>query len=111
MLDPKPKNTTTGYKKQNDVAKWLGRHGWDITYEGGRGPADIIAVKGGKHWFIQVKYTRKSSMDWTRFSREMEPLIRIATKEDGTAIFCFVVQNRVWFTSAKTGRDLARGYL
>ncbi len=108
-IDKRPKNTSTGYRKEKEVVGWLERHGFDIHYQGGRGPADIIAINGGKRWYIQVKYTRSTEMGFDRFRKEMNPLILMADKGRGTAVLCFVVQNSLWFVSAKTGRTLTRG--
>ncbi|MGC8651509.1 MAG: hypothetical protein ACP5RX_02775 [Minisyncoccia bacterium] len=105
------KNTTAGYRKQEKVVEWLKNKGWEIIYDGGRGPADIIARLEGKKWFIQVKYTRKSEMDESRFSKEKEDLIKMADENSGTAIFCYVIQKSIWFDSAKTGKTLKRGRL
>ena len=110
-MSERPKNTATGYKKEKAVVDWLERHGWVIIYEGGRGPADIIAKNGSTKWLIQVKYTRKTQMDSSRFSKERVSLIKLAEDSRGTAILCYVVQDRVWFVSAKTDKTLKRGYL
>ncbi len=101
----------TGKRKEKDVVRWLENHGWEIKYEGGRGPADIIAIKGWRRWLIQVKYTCKYEMDISRFSKELGPLINMVEKQHGTAVLCFVITNRVWFDSAKTGKNLAKGSL
>lgn len=110
-MNDRPKNTATGYNKEKAVVSWLERHGFEIFYEGGRGPADIIASDGGRRWYIQVKYTRKMEMDSSRFSSELRPLIRMAEKKYATAVLCYVVQGTVWFVSAKTGETLQRGFL
>lgn len=110
-MNERPKNTATGYNKEKAVVRWLERHGFEILYEGGRGPADIIARSGGRYWFIQVKYTRRREMGGERFDKERGPLIRMASKLGGTAVLCFVVQSSLWFDSAKTDENLARGFL
>ncbi|MGC9124097.1 MAG: hypothetical protein ACP5IB_08570 [Thermoplasmata archaeon] len=110
-MGQQPKNVKTGKRKEKDVVRWLENHGWEIKYEGGRGPADIIAIKDGKKWLIQVKYTRKNEMDISRFRRELDPLINMAEKQHGTAVLCFVIRNSIWFDSAKTWKNLARGFL
>ncbi len=106
-----PKNASTGKIKEKKVARWLEHNGWWLEYSGGRGPADIIAKKGSTKWFIQVKYTRSTEMDTSRFGKEAEPLIDLAETEHGTAVLCMVIQNQVYFLSAKRGRTLAEGYL
>ncbi len=110
-MSERPKNTATGYKKEKAVVKWLERHGFKISYDGGKGPADIIASDGGRRWYIQVKYTRKMEMDSSRFSNDLGPLIGMAEKKYATAVLCYVVQSTVWFVSAKTGETLLRGFL
>jgi Holliday junction resolvase len=110
-MSERPKNTVTGYNKEKAVVTWLERHGFEILYEGGRGPADIIATDGGRRWLIQVKYTRSMEMGLERFDKERGPLIRAANKHGGTAVLCVVVQNSLWFISAKTEETLARGFL
>ena len=106
-----PKNAATGTRKETDVRRWLQRNGWDILKRGTRGPADIIAQRGGTRWFIQIKYTRKTSIDPSNFAREMPALKRMASMGGGTAVLCLVVQGNVWFTSARTGETLRRGFL
>ncbi len=110
-MSERPKNTATGYNKEKAVVKWLDRHGFEILYRGGRGPADIEARNGGRYWLIQVKYTRSRQMGGERFDKERGPLIRMARKHSGTAVLCFVIQSSVWFDSAKTDENLARGFL
>ena len=110
-MNDRPKNTATGYNKEKAVVRWLEWHGFDILYDGGRGPADIIARNGGRYWFVQVKYTRSREMGMERFDKEKLPLIRMANKHGGTAVLCFVVLNSVWFDSAKTEENLMRGRL
>ncbi len=110
-MSDRPKNTATGYKKEKAVVSWLERHGFEISYEGGRGPADIIATDGSRRWYIQVKYTRKTKMDSSRFSKERESLIKMADQKHGTAVLCYVVQSTIWFVSAKTNETLQRGFL
>lgn len=110
MTERRPKNTATGQKKEKDVVSWLERKGWDIIYEGGRGPADIIAKNGGSKWFIQVKYTRSHEKDVSRFSKELQPLIKMAEDGHGTAVLCYVIQTSLWFCSVKTSGTLKRGF-
>jgi len=110
-MGQQPKNVETGKKKEKEVVKWLEKKGWQIRYKGGRGPADIIATKDGKRWLIQVKYTRKHEMDISRFNKELIPLIIMAEEQHGTPVLCFVVINSLWFDHAKTGQNLARGFL
>lgn len=107
----RPKNTATGMNKETEVRRWLQRNGWDILKSGTRGAADLIAERRGSRWYIQIKYTRKTSIDPSDFQGEMPRLKRMATLGNGTPILCLVVQNRVWFTSARTGETLARGFL
>ena len=111
MIEKRPKNTSTGQRKEKGVVSWLEKKGWKIVYEGGRGPADIIAANGSTKWFIQVKYTRSHGMDLSRFSKELEPLIQMAEKNHGTAVLCIVIQRSIWFCSAKTFMTLKRGFL
>ena len=106
-----PKNTETGKKKEKDVVRWLKNHGWEILYEEGRGPADIVAKRGSTKWFIQVKYTRSREISLARFDKERKDLIKLAEKSHATAVLCSVVRNTVWFDSAKNSKELARGFL
>ncbi len=109
IMGEQPKNAATGYKKEKAVANWLKRHGFEILYEGGRGPADIIARNRSRKWAIQVKYTRSYDIDSTRFW-EKDALIKLAKKEKGTAVLCSVVRTSVWFRSAKTYETLVRAF-
>ena len=111
MTASRPKNTATGYNKEKQVVGWLERHGWNTIYEGGRGPADIIARSESSKWFIQVKYTRSHEMNFSRFSKELYPLIDNADGQKGTAVLCLVIQTSIWFCSAKTFKTLKRGFL
>lgn len=110
-MSERPKNTATVYNKERVVIRWLERHGFDATYEGGRGPVDIIATDGERRWFIRVKYTRSAEMGPERSNKEKIPLIRMANKQGGTAVLCFVVQNSPWLDSTRTGENPARGFL
>ncbi len=110
-MSDRPKNTATGYNKEKAVVSWLERHGFKIIYKGGRGPADIIATDGSRRWYIQVKYTRKTKMDPSRFSKERKSLITMADQKHATAVLCYVVQSTIWFVSAKTDETLQRGFL
>ncbi len=110
-MTQQPKNVQTGKKKEKDVVRWLEDHGWEILYEGGRGPSDIEAKRGSTKWFIQVKYTRSREIPLSRFDKEREDLIKLAEKYYATPVLCSVVQTSVWFDSAKTGENLKRGFL
>jgi len=110
-MTQQPKNVQTGKKKEKDVVRWLEGKGWEILYEGGRGPADIKARRGSTKWFIQVKYTRSREMSSNTFDKERKNLIKLAEEHHATPVLCFVVQNSVWFVSAKTNKNLKRGFL
>jgi len=110
-MTQQPKNVQTGKKKEKDVVRWLEGHGWEILYEGGRGPADIKARRGSTNWFIQVKYTRSREISSSRFDKERKDLIKLAEKYYATPVLCYVIQKSVWFDSAKTDENLKRGFL
>jgi len=90
-----PKNTETGKKKEKDVVRWLKNHGWEILYEGGRGPADIEAKRGSTKWFIQVKYTRSREISFARFDKERKDLIKLA--ENPMQLQCFALWSETLF--------------
>ena len=107
----RPKNNLKGYDEEAEVRNWFYRKGWEVLKLDFRGPAGIIARSKGKLWFVQVKYRRSLEMDFSSFSKELRPLIKLADENHGTAVLCIVIQSSVWFYSAKTNRILVRGFL
>lgn len=111
----RPKNTATGINKEIAVKRWLKRHGWDVPRHGTIGAEDIIARNSSRVWYIQVKYTRKTSYDYEEiyesYASEFGRLKSKATRNNAVPVFAIVIQKYVWFISIRSNTLLAKGQL
>lgn len=111
----RPKNTATGINKETSVKRWLKKHGWYVPKHGTIGAEDIIAKKGSRVWYIQVKYTRKMNANYKdlykSYTSTFKRLKSKATKNNVVPVFAIVIRKYVWFISIRSDELLAKGQL
>lgn len=93
-----------GREIENKVADFLSSRGWKIGISfGSRGPADIIAIKNGRKWCIQVKASEVAIPNFTikrAIHRNISPTsVNLMFKTASTFVGIDAV--RIWFHCCK----------
>jgi len=66
-------NYRYGIRKERQVGKFLGRHGFRWRQvPGSRGPFDLVARRGSECWLVQVKATRSGGDPRAAFRRALD---------------------------------------
>lgn len=98
-------NYSKGRNAEQKVAQVLRNAGAKVKLSpGSKGAEDMIADFGSKTWYVQVKSgdsapNQLSGVDKQRLNAK-------ATKNDATPVLATVKDNKITFTSTRSGRNL-----
>jgi len=102
-----------GRWKELQVAEFFARRGYEVARtQGSRGSFDLVATKGRRRLFVQVKATRKDFADSSRLPQyDQTRLLRSAAAGKAHPLLALVSRNDVVLFSARDLRVLDYGRL
>ncbi|MEC7984269.1 MAG: YraN family protein [Myxococcota bacterium] len=110
-------STKIGKNFEAQAARELRRLGWSIlnqNYHTPYGEIDIVSIKEGRLWFVEVKGTTKRRMDYGRVDAKKRRRIRLSVShwlsveehsyEELELVVCFATRAGLdWITNAFDG--------
>jgi len=97
-----------GSEMERRVTERLRKKGWKVRISpASRGPYDMEARKGRRHWLVQVKATRRPVTFVEKLSTaEREALIRVADSRRAVPVLALVAKGWIFLLSARRWRHL-----